>query len=195
MACVHAAALHPTYCSLVRLLVVYRLLNAMYALAYLKYSWHKLLNIGSKAECCIINQRTWHAFRVVLPPGSLWFTLPPEKWRRQCRGRKQKWGCWAGVQARLSRHPHKPCQQDRRPGIHYINTENYPRLLCYNNHRYCMWLNPSIQVDDAELAGRIAHRFERTSDSGKNRGGEQLMHKYCDSGHLLFASCLHIPWR
>lgn len=36
---VHAAALHSMYWySLVRLLVVYYLLNAMYALAYLKYS-------------------------------------------------------------------------------------------------------------------------------------------------------------
>ncbi len=33
------------------------------------------------------------------------------------------------------------------------------------------WLNPTIPAEAIELAGRIAHRADRTSDSGKCRGG------------------------
>lgn len=33
------------------------------------------------------------------------------------------------------------------------------------------WLNPIIPAEAIELADRTAHRADRTSDSGKSRGG------------------------
>lgn len=126
---VHAVALHSTYWhSLVRLLVVYYLLNAMYALAYLKYSWHKLLNIGSKAECCIINQTdmtsrqssSYHrgpcGFQLRSDRGSV--EVPPSN------AKPPLYECKIA------------CQQDQGAGTHYIHTEKHPGLLCYSNHRY-----------------------------------------------------------
>lgn len=158
--------------SLVILLVLYYLLNA---LVYLKYSWHEHRFEGRM----LYYQPNRHDIlsELILPPGSLWITLPAEKWQR--RVRKQKWGSRAGVRARLSRHPHKPSlpsllfMKDRLP-TSYI----YMYISTQKSHQDCsviaitdMWLNSNIQVEDTELAGCIAHRFERTSDSGKSRGG------------------------
>ena len=135
-------------------------------------------------DSCILKQtNTGHDIppELIRPPGSPWITLPARK-RRRRRERRQKRGCRSGLRARLSRQPHKPSL----PSLFITNARSLPNKIeeleltisTQKNIQDCCvmvitetWLTPTIPAEAIKLAGRIAHRADRTSDSGKSRGG------------------------
>ena len=135
-------------------------------------------------DSCILKQtNTGHDIppELIRPPGSPWIT-PPARKRRRRRERRQKRGCRSGLRARLSRQPHKPSL----PSLFITNARSLPNKIeeleltisTQKNIQDCCvmvitetWLTPTIPAEAIKLAGRIAHRADRTSDSGKSRGG------------------------
>ena len=135
-------------------------------------------------DSCILKQtNTGHDIppELIRPPGSPWIT-PPARKRRRRRERRQKRGCRSGLRARLSRQPHKPSL----PSLFITNARLLPNKIeeleltisTQKNIQDCCvmvitetWLTPTIPAEAIKLAGRIAHRADRTSESGKSRGG------------------------
>ncbi|KAK0142423.1 hypothetical protein N1851_019868 [Merluccius polli] len=98
------------------------------------------------------------------------------KRRKRRRERRQKRGCRSRVRARLSRQPHKPSL----PSLFITNARSLPNKIeeleltisTQKNIQDCCvmvitetWLTPTIPAETIKLAGRIAHRADRTPDS------------------------------
>ena len=118
--------------------------------------------------------------------GSPWITISMRKQRRR-RERKQKRGCRAGGLARLRKRPHKPpLPSHSLANVRSLaNKMNELRLqVTWDNFtRDCCvllitetWLHSSIPDPAIELACFTTQRFDRTSDSGKNKGGGLCMY-------------------
>lgn len=182
----HAAAHLSTYRHVLSsLLIVHLFLRNTYAQVYIRYSRHKLLIISLTPGACTFNQedpRHNIPSELVRPPGSPWITLPAAKRQRRRCERRQKRVCRAGIRARLGRDPHKP----PLPSLFVTNARSLTNKIdelelitsTQKTIQDCCvmvitetWLKPAIPAEAIQLAGRVAHRADRTADSSKNRGG------------------------
>lgn len=115
-------------------------------------------------------------------PDSPWIVVGSGKCRRRRRERKQKPGCRSDLLLRLKSNPYKP----PRPSQYLTNAKSIPNrtddldLQLTGNHsvRDCCiliitetWLHPKIPDASMQLTGRSLHRWDRTEDSVKSRGG------------------------
>lgn len=119
---------------------------------------------------------------IARPPGSPWITVPAGRRSRRRRERKQKRGCRAGVLVRLRKRPHKP----PLPSIFFTNARSLVNKMDElrlqvavnkNTKDSCIlmitetWLHSLITDSVIQLAGYPTHHQDRTSNSGKSRGG------------------------
>lgn len=163
-------------------LCVYGLLLVLITSCWANYTYtlHDLLEIGFHCKQPVMAeflQSNGIPMDIARYPGSTWFTIPA--WRRH-RERKQKWSCRTGTLARLRQRPHKP----PLPSIFLANVRSLAnkvdelKLQVATNDMVknsCIllftetWLHSSIPDEATELAGRTAHRHDRTKNSGKKK--------------------------
>ncbi len=170
------------------------------------YSRRDLLQIGLLSERAITAEflRSYDIpADIARSPDSPWIIIPAGRRGRQRRQRKQKQGCRAGALARLRKQPHKP----PLPSIFLTNARSLAnkmdelRLWVATNNivkNSCVllitetWLNSSIPDTAIELAGRTLYRHDRTTDSGKNRGGGlciYLNNKWVTNTRIVSSYC------
>lgn len=106
--------------------------------------------------------------------------IPPLKWRRRRRHRKQKRGKRGGLWAKLNANPHKPAI----PSLFLTNSRSLNNKMDELRLRitsrcldYCVmvitetWLDSLTPLSAIELTGHATFRADRTIDSGKKHGG------------------------
>ena len=140
---------------------------------------------------------------IARPAGSPWIVIGSGRRRRWRRERKQRRGCRAGLLARLRKQPLKP----PLPSLYLTNarslvnkTDDLEIQLAGNRYvRECCvliitetWLHTQIPDATVQLAGRTLHRWDRNSDSGKNRGGGLCIYVnegWCNNSTILDKHC------
>lgn len=123
--------------------------------------------------------------------------ITPTRRRRRRRERKQRRGKRAGLRARLNANPYKPAL----PSVFLANSRSAVNKLDEIGVRimpYCVsiitetWLNDGISDTVIQLAGLSVYRADRTSDSGKNRGGGVCIYvnnKWCTAVDVVERHC------
>lgn len=136
-------------------------------------------------------------------PGSPWIVVGSGRQRRRRRERKQKQGCRSGSLLRLRKQPHKPpllslYLSNVRSKVH--KTDELELQLARNRcvGDCCVliitesWLHPGIPDASVQLAGRTLHRWDRTKDSGKRRGGGLCIfvhNDWCNNSMIVDKHC------
>ena len=167
-----------------------------------KYSREELLRIGMRYG----ETNSSRSFNDNIPPeiarpaNSPWFTIPGTKQRRR---RRRKRGCRAGVKARLRRDPNRPAL----PSIFLTNARSlnnkFDELSATIEAQKTLrdssivvvtetWLHSGIADEAITLTGRTAHRADRTSDSGKSRGGGLVIYsnnRWCTNATVTETHC------
>lgn len=169
------------------------------------YNYDVLLNIG--ALYCELNFiRNYHnkqfQWEIVRPIGSPWIIIPAGKRRRRHRERRQKRGCYVGLQTRLKRAPHKPAV----PSIFLINAWSFSNIMeeleliieAHKRVKDCSfmimsetWLHPGIPEEAIVQADRTVHRAERNSASSKGKGGGMCIYSktWCTNATITGRHC------
>lgn len=155
------------------------------------YSQHNLLEIGFHSESTVTVEFI-HSHNIpadiARSLGAPWIIIPEERRCKRRNKRRRKRGCRAGVLAMLRRSPHKlplpsiflantRCQANKMDELRLqVSTNNTVKDCCVliltEN-----WLHSSITDVAIELADRTLHRWDRTADSGKSRGGRLCVYK------------------
>uniref|UniRef100_A0A8C7YZR7 Reverse transcriptase domain-containing protein n=1 Tax=Oryzias sinensis TaxID=183150 RepID=A0A8C7YZR7_9TELE len=170
------------------------------------YSRHELLKLGLQCEQAVTAD-FFHSHNIpkdiIRTPGSPWITIPTGRRRRRRRDRKQKRGCRAGVLAKLRKNPNKP----PLPSIILANVRSLGnkmdelKLQVATNRivKDCCvliftetWLHSSIPDAAIELAGHTAHRYDRSGDSGKSKGGGLCIYvnnNWCTNSRTVASHC------
>ena len=170
------------------------------------YSRQDLISIGFRAEQAV-NKDFIHSNGIpeciARTPGAPWIVIPAGRKRRRRRERRQKRGCRAGVLLRLKQRQHTlPL-----PSIFLSNARSIAnkmdelklQIAANNIIQDCCillitetWLHSSIPDTAIEITGRTAHRYDRNSDSGKNRGGGLCIYvnnDWCTSVTTIDSHC------
>lgn len=191
--------------SLIGFLLVYLSVSTTYAYVSIKYSRHELINIGLAHIGGIsgVYDQTDFPTEIVRPPGSPWIIVPAGRGRRRRKDRKQKRGCRTGVRTRLARDPYRP----PLPSLFVANVRSLPNKMeeleltmsAQKNIQDCCvlvitetWINATIPEEAIQLAGYATHRADRTSDSGKSRGGglcAYINNSWCTDAKITDMHC------
>lgn len=168
----------------------------------LHYGRAELLKIGNRCQ----NYSSGNFSSIppeILLSGELSGTLiiPPAKRRRRRRDRKQKRGKRAGIRARLQANPNRPAL----PSLFLTNSRSLVnkmdevrlRIISHRLNNCVMvitetWLDSAVPDAAIELAGRSVYRADRTSDSGKNKGGGVCIYinnDWCTSADIIRSHC------
>ena len=189
---------------------LYFILLCLYTLvsAFHRYTRQELVDIGYRHKITVSgdfhhNHNHNIPDELARPPDSPWIVIGPGKRRRRRRERKQKRGRRSGLLLRLKNHPHKP----PLPSLYLTNarsithkTDDLKLQLAGNRYvRDCCihiitetWLNPRIPDASVQLAGRSLHRWDRTEDSGKSRGGGLCIYvhdDWCNNSMIIERHC------
>ncbi|CAG6018054.1 unnamed protein product [Menidia menidia] len=171
-----------------------------------QYSRLDLLDIGFKLKMTI--SRDFHRTHnipdeIARPAGSPWIVIGSGRRRRRRCERKQKRGCRAGLLLKLRKQPLKP----PLPSLYLTNARSIVHKtddleLQLAGNRYvsdcCVLIITETllhtQVPDAtvQLVDHTLHRWDRNSDSGKNRGGGLCIYVHdgwCNNSTVLDRHC------
>nr|XP_057929088.1 uncharacterized protein LOC131129485 [Doryrhamphus excisus] len=165
-----------------------------------------LVDIGYRhklAVCRDFHRRHNIPDELARPMGAPWIVVGSGKRRRRRREHKQKRGRRSGLLLRLRNNPHKP----PLPSLYLTNARSITHKkddleLQLEGNRYirdcCVliitetWLKPTIPDASVQLAGRSLHRWDRTEDSGKSRGGGVFIYvheDWCNNSKIIETHC------
>lgn len=129
------------------------------------------------------------------------FTIPPLKWRRRRRHRKQKRGKRAGLKARLRANPQRPAI----PSLFLTNSWSLNNKMDELRLRitsgcldYCVmiitetWLDSFTPDTVIELGGHATFRVYRNKESAKKRRGGLLVfvnNNWCTNNTVKVVHC------
>lgn len=202
------AAAHgsPYQCFFLCFLCVFVCTFCTHTSAFYLYTRHDLVDIGYRHKIAVTsNFHHQHNIpdELVRPPGSPWIVVGSGKRRRRRRERKQKRGRRSGLLLKLKNRPHKP----PLPSLFLTNARSLTYKMddlelqlagnCYVKDCCVLvitetWLNPGIPDASVQLAGRSLHRWDRTEDSGKRRGGGLCIYvhdDWCNNSVIIASHC------
>nr|XP_057925471.1 uncharacterized protein LOC131127531 isoform X2 [Doryrhamphus excisus]XP_057925472.1 uncharacterized protein LOC131127531 isoform X2 [Doryrhamphus excisus]XP_057925473.1 uncharacterized protein LOC131127531 isoform X2 [Doryrhamphus excisus] len=177
-----------------------------YTSALHHYTRQDLVDIGYRhklAVCRDFHRRHNIPDELARPMGAPWIVVGSGKRRRRRREHKQKRGRRSGLLLRLRNNPHKP----PLPSLYLTNARSITHKkddleLQLEGNRYirdcCVliitetWLKPTIPDASVQLAGRSLHRWDRTEDSGKSRGGGVFIYvheDWCNNSKIIETHC------